>query len=178
MVSLPLDPGVRCQAIENPRGSPRGETESRFLKGHAGLRQLGLSFEASQPMTVGPRASAALRSVSSRRWTGGRPWRLETWEPASPSFRGPGVFSRALKSHFVARSISSSSPKSSALRSALCGIRPPVRPCGRDFRHTHPTPRQTSLQLSISKGYGCQGSGGARSPTLRTVSRRIGKYKR
>lgn len=35
-----------------------------------------------------------------------------------------------------ARSISSSSRKFSALRSALCELRPPFRPCGLDIRHT------------------------------------------
>jgi hypothetical protein len=30
-----------------------GETEEPFLCGYAGLKQLGLSFEASQPMTLG-----------------------------------------------------------------------------------------------------------------------------
>ena len=40
------------------------------------------------------------------------------------------------ESHTSAWSISSSGPKSRALRSALCEIRPPWRPCGRDIRHT------------------------------------------
>jgi hypothetical protein len=43
-----------CRKKENPRGKPRGETVSRFfLRGYAGLRQLGLSFKASQPMMLG-----------------------------------------------------------------------------------------------------------------------------
>jgi len=40
------------------------------------------------------------------------------------------------ESHTSAWSISSSGPKSRALSSALCEIRPPWRPCGRDIRHT------------------------------------------
>ena len=40
------------------------------------------------------------------------------------------------ESHASAWSISSSGPKSRALCSALCEIRPPWRPCGRDIRHT------------------------------------------
>jgi hypothetical protein len=51
-------------------------------------------------------------------------------------FRGPGAFSKALKIHFAAWSISSSSPKLSALHSALRKVRLPFRPCGRDIRHT------------------------------------------
>ena len=42
----------------------------------------------------------------------------------------------AQESHASAWSISSSGPKSRALCSALCEIRPPWRPCGRDIRHT------------------------------------------
>src|SRR5271157_3924250 len=52
-------------------------------------------------------------------------------------FRGSGVCSRAPKSpRTSAWSISSSGPKSRALSSALRGIRPPCRPCGRNIRHT------------------------------------------
>jgi len=54
----------------------------------------------------------------------------------APVFRGLGVFSEALKIHFAAWSISSSSPKLSAVHSALWKVRPPFRPCGRDIRHT------------------------------------------
>ena len=42
----------------------------------------------------------------------------------------------AQESRASAWSISSSGPKSRALCSALCEIRPPWRPCGRDIRHT------------------------------------------
>ena len=42
----------------------------------------------------------------------------------------------AQESHASAWSISSSGPKSRALSSALCEIRPPWRPCGRNIRHT------------------------------------------
>src|SRR5271157_5743867 len=52
-------------------------------------------------------------------------------------FRGSGVCSRAPKSPRTgAWSNSSSGPKSRALSSALRGIRPPCRPCGRNIRHT------------------------------------------
>jgi len=64
-------------------------------------------------------------------WTGGRPVRLETCEPASPFLRGLGGSSEVITYHFVARSISSSSPKFSAMRSALDPS--PFRPVDETF---------------------------------------------
>jgi hypothetical protein len=51
-------------------------------------------------------------------WT--EPLRLETREPAAPYLRGLGAYSEAINIQSAARSISSSSPKFAAVRSALC----------------------------------------------------------
>jgi hypothetical protein len=40
--------------IRNPQRMTLGETGIRFFGGYAGSRQLGISFKASQPMTLDP----------------------------------------------------------------------------------------------------------------------------
>jgi hypothetical protein len=88
---------------------------------------------------------------------GAGPRRLETWEPASPFYCGLGGSSKAIKNHSLARSISSSSQKFSALQSALCELRPPLRPCGLDTRHTLHQPGRRAFsfpprRVTVSRG--------------------------
>ena len=79
--------------------------------------QLGRSFQASQPLTLGLSGFGSPLSPASLGLEHSDIWRLAILHRLV--FRGPGVSSEALKIHFVARSISSSRPKSSALRWAL-----------------------------------------------------------
>ena len=64
---------------------------------------------------------AAIRAQPHIGWT--EPLRLETCEPALPFLRGLGAYSEAINIRSAAWSISSSSPKLSAVRWALDGDR-------------------------------------------------------
>ena len=79
---------------KNPPRMTSGGNGKPFFSGYAGSRQLGRPFKAPQPVTLVLRASAAHRSLASQRWAGRRPGRLVMKEPASPSFRGLGDWSR------------------------------------------------------------------------------------
>jgi hypothetical protein len=78
-----------------------------------------LAVPGSQPVTLGLLGfgGAVVRIQPIRSWK--EPLRLEKCEPASPLLRGPGAYSEAINIRSAAWSISSSSPKFSAVRSAL-----------------------------------------------------------
>ncbi len=109
---------ARHQKRETPKDRIGGTWKADFL-GDAGSRQLGRPFKAPQPVTLGL-SGFGVELVCLQPIVG---WK-KTLTPGDEEaciavYRGLGDFSEAIKNHSVARSISSSSPLFSALRSAL-----------------------------------------------------------
>jgi hypothetical protein len=109
-------PPLACSEKQTPRAD-LGDTESRF-GGVCRVKVVGLAVPGSQPVTLGLLGfgGAMIRVQPLIGWM--EPSRLETCEPASPLLRGLGAFSEAINIQ-TAWSTSSSSPKFSAMRSAL-----------------------------------------------------------
>ena len=102
-----------------PRMTSGGNARAVFL-GYAGSRQLGFSFDASQPMTLGLSGfgGESIRYQPMVGWKKiGTPFDVKAFKPIFEVWEVPP---RRSRTHSLAWSISSSSPKFSALSSALC----------------------------------------------------------
>src|SRR5262249_20742577 len=125
------EPSMHGPSTENPEDDPGGKRRAVF-RGYTGSTPLGWSLKASQRMTLVCRAPAAHRPIPSPvgRERDDDACRYDSL--ASRTSR-PGGSSEAIRDEFSARSISSSSPRSSALRSALDQDRSPSRPVDETF---------------------------------------------
>jgi len=132
-----VSPGSRSRPQEkrNPQGSPWGETESRFfgMPGQdSGIYRGGIPTLDAWP--CGLRRRIGPPPVEGRLEADQDALRDESHDHRVSRFGS--LLDGTQESRASAWNISSSGPKSRALCSALCEIRPPWRPCGRDIRHT------------------------------------------